>query len=85
MGTPFKPQKITLAEWDRRYAELQAAGLKQPDYGGPLSRHVDDGDLRLLKLRLDNSAASLRLWNFLLSEEDRLRTGLPRASGWWGP
>ncbi len=44
MGTPFKPQKITLAEWDRRYAEQQAAGLKQPDYGGPLSRHVDDGD-----------------------------------------
>jgi benzoyl-CoA reductase/2-hydroxyglutaryl-CoA dehydratase subunit BcrC/BadD/HgdB len=67
------PKKITLAEWDRGYAELHAAGLKQPDYGGPLHRHVDDGDLRLLKLRLDNSAASLRLWNFLLSEEDRLR------------
>jgi benzoyl-CoA reductase/2-hydroxyglutaryl-CoA dehydratase subunit BcrC/BadD/HgdB len=33
---------------------------------------VDDGDLRLLKLQMDNSAAALRLWNFLLSEEDRL-------------
>ena len=46
---------------------------REPDYGGPLRRHVTDGDRRLLKLRLDNSAAALRLWNFLLSEEDRLR------------
>jgi benzoyl-CoA reductase/2-hydroxyglutaryl-CoA dehydratase subunit BcrC/BadD/HgdB len=67
------PRKITLAEWDRRYAELCAEGLCEPDYGGPLQRHVEDGDRRLLKLRLDNSAAALRLWNFLLSEEDRLR------------
>lgn len=64
--------RITLAEWDDRYAELCAAGLSEPDYGGPLRRHVDDGDLRLLRLRFDNSAASLRLWNFLLTEEERL-------------
>lgn len=64
--------RITLTEWDRRYAELRAAGLCEPDYGGPLRRHVDDGDLRLLKLRMDNSAAALRLWNFLLTEEERL-------------
>ena len=69
--TGMVPQ-LTLAEWDRRYAELRAAGLREPDYGGPLRRHVDDGDRRLLKLRLDSSAASLRLWNFLLSEEERL-------------
>jgi benzoyl-CoA reductase/2-hydroxyglutaryl-CoA dehydratase subunit BcrC/BadD/HgdB len=68
-----QPRRITLAEWDARYAELRAAGMSEPDYGGPLRRHVDDGDVRLLKLRMDNSAASLRLWNFLLSEEDRLR------------
>jgi benzoyl-CoA reductase/2-hydroxyglutaryl-CoA dehydratase subunit BcrC/BadD/HgdB len=67
------PRRITLDEWDLRYAELRAGGLSEGDYGGPLRRHVDDGDLRLLKLRMDNSAASLRLWNFLLSEEDRLR------------
>ncbi len=67
------PRRITLAEWDRRYGELCAAGLREPDYGGPLRRHVDDGDLRLLKLRMDNSPAALRLWNFLLSEENRLR------------
>ncbi len=65
-------KRITLAEWDRRYAELRAAGLREPDYGGPLCRHVADGDLRVAKLRMDNSAAALRLWNFLLTEEERL-------------
>src|SRR3972149_4470369 len=72
-------QRITLGEWDGRYAELRAAGLCEPSYGGPLRRHVDDGDLRLVKLRMDNSAAALRLWNFLLSEEDRLHQA--RAEG----
>ncbi len=67
------PKRITLAQWDLRYEQLQKAGTYQPDYGGPLSRHLDDGDQRLLKLRFDNSAAALRLWNFLLTEEDRLR------------
>jgi benzoyl-CoA reductase/2-hydroxyglutaryl-CoA dehydratase subunit BcrC/BadD/HgdB len=66
------PRQITLEEWDARYAELSAAGMKEPAYGGPLRRHVGEGDLRLLKLRYDNSAAALRLWNFLLTEEDRL-------------
>jgi benzoyl-CoA reductase/2-hydroxyglutaryl-CoA dehydratase subunit BcrC/BadD/HgdB len=66
-------RRITLDQWDQRYAELRAAGLSEPNYGGPLRRHVDDGDLRLQKLLMDNSPASLRLWNFLLSEEDRLR------------
>jgi len=68
-----RPKLIFFAAWDQRYAELRAGGLCEPDYGGPLRRHVEDGDLRLLKLWLDNSAASLRLWNFFLSEEDRLR------------
>ncbi len=66
------PRKITLDEWDRRYAELCAAGTEQPDYGGPLRRHVTEGDTRLLCLRYDNSAAALRLWNFLLTEKERL-------------
>jgi len=72
-------RRITLEQWDRRYAELCAAGLREPDYGGPLRRHVEDGDLRLLNLAIDNSAASLRLWNFLLTEEDRLHRA--RAEG----
>ena len=73
------PERITLEQWDLRYERLQRAGLSQPDYGGPLSRHVQDGDRRLLKLRFDNSAAALRLWNFLLTEEDRLAQA--RAAG----
>ena len=65
-------RRITLDEWDRRYAVLRAGGLCEPAYGGPLGRHVADGNSRLLKLRMDNSPAALRLWNFLLSEEERL-------------
>ena len=68
------PRKITLEEWDRRHAELCARGLREPAYGGPLCRHVArEGDLRLRHLRFDNSAAALRLWNFLLTENERLR------------
>jgi len=67
-----QPRQITLGEWDRRYHSLKAQGLTEPSYGGPLGRHVDDGDLRLPKLRFDNSPAALRLWNFLLTEEQRL-------------
>jgi hypothetical protein len=33
---------------------------------------VADGDRRLRKLEFDNSPAALRLWNFLLTEEERL-------------
>jgi benzoyl-CoA reductase/2-hydroxyglutaryl-CoA dehydratase subunit BcrC/BadD/HgdB len=73
------PERITLEEWDLRYEKLHRAGAHQPAYGGPLSRHVQDGDHRLLKLRYDNSAAALRLWNFLLTEEDRLHQA--RAAG----
>ncbi|MBN1362800.1 MAG: 2-hydroxyacyl-CoA dehydratase [Sedimentisphaerales bacterium] len=67
------PRQLTLEEWDRRYEQLDQAGLIQPRYGGRLSRHLHDGDYRLAKLRYDNSPAALRLWNFLLTEEDRLR------------
>lgn len=73
------PALITLDEWDRRYAELLSRGIAEPSYGGPISRHVHEGDLRLLRLRYDNSSAALRLWNFLLTEEDRLRSA--RAEG----
>lgn len=67
------PRRITFDEWNTRYTELLNAGMREPFYGGPLRRHVDEGgDLRLLKLAYDNSAASLRLWNFLLTEEERL-------------
>jgi len=71
VSTP--PQKLTLGEWDRRHAQLTRAGLKETAYGGRLSRHVgSQGDLRLAQLRFDNSPAALRLWNFLLTEDERL-------------
>ena len=66
-------QQITLDEWDVRCQELLDAGLDEPAYGGLLSRHIDDGDLRLLGLKFDGSVASLNLWNFLLTEEDRIK------------
>lgn len=73
------PRQISLDQWSRRYFALRAAGLREAAYGGPLERHLADGDRRLAKLRLDNSAAALRLWNFLLTEEDRLHAA--RAAG----
>ena len=66
------PRMLTLDGWDVRYEELRQAGALDPACGGPLRRHVADGDFRLLRLRFDNSPAALRLWNFLLTEEDRL-------------
>lgn len=67
------PMVIGLDDWDLRYVELKSQGLEEPWYGGPLRRHVDQGgDTRLSCLRFDNSAAALRLWNLLLTEEDRL-------------
>jgi len=63
---------LTLEQWDEHYRALRAQGMKEPSYGGPLSRHACDGDRRLLKIRFDSSAASLRLWNFILTEEERL-------------
>lgn len=53
------PARITLAECD-------AAS------GGVLGGHVAEGDLRLRSLLYDNSRAALRLWDFVLTEEDRL-------------
>jgi len=73
------PRQITLAEWDVRHAELVAAGLKEPFYGGPLGRHVEDGDLRLPRLLYDSSVAALGLWNFLLTEEERLAAARERG------
>lgn len=68
-----EPLQITIAEWDQRFVEMQREGFFQPEYGGQLSRHLSDGDSRLAKLRYDNSPSSLNLWNFLLTEEDRLQ------------
>jgi hypothetical protein len=71
---------LNLDAWDVRYRELVRSGLVEPVYGGPLSRHVTaSGDHRLERLRFDGSPAALRLWNFLLTENERLRHA--RAAG----
>jgi len=68
------PRKLSLEQWDERWRELHRGGLVEPAYGGPLSRHVaEEGDLRLRHLAFDPSPAALRLWNFLLTENQRLR------------
>src|SRR5690242_10054951 len=73
-------RRLTLAQWDERYRDLVRSGLREPFYGGPLSRHVErEGDLRLEQLLYDSSPAALRLWNFLLTENERLRRA--RESG----
>jgi benzoyl-CoA reductase/2-hydroxyglutaryl-CoA dehydratase subunit BcrC/BadD/HgdB len=73
------PHQISLDDWEIRYHRLKAGGLNEPWYGGPLSRHAGRGDKRLLSLRFDNSPPALRLWNFLLTEEERLHQA--RAAG----
>jgi hypothetical protein len=74
------PRKLNLEEWEQRYTQLLLAGLREPFYGGRLSRHVIlESDLRLRRLRFDNSPAALRLWNFLLTENQRLAQA--RAQG----
>ena len=68
------PCKLNLTAWDVRYEQLRGAGLREPAYGGSLRRHVErEHDFRLEQLRFDNSPAALRLWNFLLTENQRLR------------
>lgn len=67
-----QPAQITLSQWDNRYRQLQQDGLKERFYGGPLSRHIHNGDTRLTHLKFDNSPAALALWNLLLTENDRL-------------
>lgn len=67
------PRQISLHRWDERYAELKARGFQERWYGGSLCRHADDGDHRLRRLAFDDSPEALALWNFLLTEEDRLK------------
>jgi hypothetical protein len=74
------PRKLNLDEWDDRYEQLRRDGLREPAYGGPLRRHVvREKDFRLQQLQFDSSPAALRLWNFLLTENERLHQA--RANG----
>lgn len=74
------PRFLTLDQWDEHYRDLCNGGLREPFYGGLLSRHAADGDRRLTKIRFDSSPASLRLWNFILTEEERLHDARERGN-----
>lgn len=71
-------QKISIDEWDKRYTEIKGQ-IEEPPFGGLLSRHIRAGDYRLNSLTMDPSPEALNLWNFLLTEEDRLNSA--RAEG----
>jgi benzoyl-CoA reductase/2-hydroxyglutaryl-CoA dehydratase subunit BcrC/BadD/HgdB len=74
------PRKLNLSAWDERYEQLRRDGLCEPTYGGPLRRHVErEKDFRLEQLQFDNSPAALRLWNFLLTENERLHQARERG------
>ena len=67
------PRKISVDQWDELYSQLVNAGQINPAKTKPLSWFVcNEGDLRLSKLQFDNSPQALELWNFLLTENDRL-------------
>jgi benzoyl-CoA reductase/2-hydroxyglutaryl-CoA dehydratase subunit BcrC/BadD/HgdB len=77
------PARISLAEWDRLFGKIPKRMMDDfryireipkasRSYMVRLSRHFRTGDRRLGSLLYDNSLASLRLWNFLLTEEPRL-------------
>ena len=77
MSQPLK--RISMEELDLLCERRRSAGAPMPAYAGPLRRHVEEGDRRLLRLQYDASPAALRLWSFLLTEEERLHAA--RAAG----
>lgn len=69
LETEMKINKVTFEELDLAYNHTG----NLPAYCGRIARHIDDGDTLLNKLFFDNSKASFMLWNFLLTEEERLK------------
>lgn len=65
-------EKISIQEWSAKYSTLKDT-IKEPPFGGDPIRHVSDGDTRLQSLKIDPSPEALNLWNFLLTEESRLK------------
>ncbi len=87
-NTPLYPPappaaRIGLEEWRKLFGSLPRAvrtgptyltgtALETPYLNEPACFADEEGDSRLKSLTFDNSLASLRLWSFLLSEEQRL-------------
>ncbi len=66
-------EQLSIDQCDSRYAGIQGGGPLDRWYCDSLCRHVEDGDLRLLRLKFDESPEAFTLWNFLLTEEERLK------------
>ena len=75
--------KIDFESWNAEFRRISAGAQESsrppgveapgtPALGTPRCFVELEGDLRLKNLRFDNSLAALRLWSFLLSENDRL-------------
>lgn len=71
--------QVDLAGLDAAYTAECGQGQSRLCCDGPVSRHLAHGDRRLRHLRFDPAAASRSLWNFLLSESERLEEA--RRSG----
>lgn len=67
-----KLKRITLGEWDGIYEREINNKFPFPWYCKRLSEYLNEGDYRLKNLSFDDSLASFHLWNFLLSEYERL-------------
>lgn len=74
-----QPERISFAEWDARF-DCDAAQLTADiPYLKPLANYVAEGDSRLSRLKFDPAPATLWLWNFLLSEDERLEDSVKRG------
>ena len=53
-------RQLSLDEWDVHHAELLRGGLREPFYGGALSRHIEgEGDLRGMRAVVDRFGESV--------------------------
>lgn len=69
----LKPERVGVDQLDTAFRIYSQAGVRFPPYCVPVGSYVvTESDFRLRQLALDNSPASIKLWNFLLSEEARL-------------
>ncbi|MBF0252457.1 MAG: 2-hydroxyacyl-CoA dehydratase [Candidatus Omnitrophica bacterium] len=64
--------QITFEKLDESYDLATSKGYAKPWYSSSLCSHIENGDERLLNLKFDNSNEAHDLWNFLLSENERL-------------
>ena len=73
MSLPNPPaRKVGFEEWNGLFAGYEELAREAPYFGTPRCFSELEGDRRLERLKFDNSPAALRLWSFLLSENDRL-------------